>query len=83
MRVDYSEQGKITRIDRRTGVFGESEVVNLLNLRIGAEWDNWRLDLFARNLLDERDAQDPFAYATIESRPRPRTIGVKVAWDLD
>jgi iron complex outermembrane receptor protein len=53
----------------------------LLNLRAGADWNEWNATVFVKNATDKRaqvdaisSSQDPLAYITV----RPRTVGLQV-----
>jgi len=81
-RLDFNEQGKMNYIDRVGGQFGKSDRLQFLNARLGAAWENWSLELFAKNLLDEDGeisafGQQPQALNS-PYRSTPRTIGVKL-----
>jgi hypothetical protein len=83
-RIDVSAQGRMSFINRATGLFGESDVVQLLDARVGASFEMWSAELFGSNLLNEDEAQTPFeTINSIASRPRPRTIGIRVRARFD
>jgi iron complex outermembrane recepter protein len=56
-----------------------SEDLRELNARLGLESDQWSVELYADNLLDERAALSPSNITTgMSDRQRPRTIGVQL-----
>ena len=80
-RLDYNERGRSTFRDRTIGPFfhDESDVINMLNLNIGVDWnENLSFGLFGLNLLDDRGLTDPLDILGLASRSRPRTLGVEV-----
>lgn len=81
VRLDYSEQGRSSFRNRRFGpwYFGESDVINYLNLNTSLQWsDSLSFGVFAENLLNERGYTSPFAASdNIATRARPRTFGVQ------
>lgn len=84
MRFDYSEQGEQIRTARNEPEpFGYSGVINMMSLRVGVEADAWKAEFFVTNILDDNDALDPFGNVEPESRPRPRTVGVKIGIPID
>jgi iron complex outermembrane receptor protein len=60
------------------GVVATSDPLALVNMRIGAEKDNWGLYLFANNVTDTNKAIDAVTTSGLATRPRPRTIGVNL-----
>ena len=82
-RVDWSYHGNSANQFRPTSpFFVRLNDYNLVNIRAGITWHDWRLIAFATNLFDVRaqvDAiraqQDPLAFLTV----RPRTAGVNLS----
>jgi len=83
-RLDYSQTGHSYNRFRNIGpqLEGRSDIINMLNARIGATKDDWRFELFAQNLLDENGSIDAFEGIGLGSRPQPRTVGVSVGRDF-
>jgi len=85
LRVDYNRKGKSyfgsqVLDDPLAGV---SEVVDMLNVSIGWQWnDQLSLGVFAKNLLNDRHFLDPFVPLEFAARSRPRTIGVKLGFEF-
>jgi iron complex outermembrane recepter protein len=86
-RVDYNQQGRMTFRNRHLlgpppapptpFYFDESDVVNMLNLNLGLQWnDNVSLSIFAQNLLDDRGFVSAGQIEENAARSRPRTYGV-------
>lgn len=75
-RLDYSQRGRATFMNRNfAGWDVESDVLNLLSYYMSLQWnENLSLNLFAQNLLNDRDLLTPSP--TLPSRPRPRTYGI-------
>ena len=81
-RVDYSQIGPESLIDRGEGgppILVKSDVIHMLNARIGVRRDGWTLDLFATNLLSENGNEDPGSGFGTGARPRPRTVGLEIS----
>ncbi len=79
LRIDYSRIGPATITERTLGIIEvKTETVNLLNARLGIERGGWSLQLFAQNLLGDNSQESPQGAWGITSRPRPRTVGVRV-----
>lgn len=88
-RVDYNEQAEMSYINRSltnptTGFFGESDTLQFLNTRVGAEWNKWTAEIYAKNLLDEDGEVSAIGDSAFDfpARARPRTIGIKIGLDL-
>ncbi len=80
-RIDYSEQGKATFTLRTAGMIDESEKINLLNARVGANWKALSFELFANNLLNDNDRISP-NILRFSTRLRPRTFGIEAKFDF-
>ena len=81
-RVDYSQIGPESTTDRGEGgppILVESDVIHMMNARIGVRRGGWTLDLFATNLLGENGNEDPGSAFGIGARPRPRTVGIEIS----
>ncbi len=64
-------------------VLGRLDSYGLVNLAFGADWDNFNIELFAANVLDERGQVSKFVQCGACSRTytvpvNPRTIGLRV-----
>jgi iron complex outermembrane receptor protein len=82
VRVDYSQIGPESLTDRGEGgppILVESDVIHMLNARVGVRRDGWTLDLFATNLLGENGNEDPGSGFGTGARPRPRTVGIEIS----
>ena len=79
-RADYSQQGKSHYRNRSFGTdyHSASDVIDMLNIRLGWEKSDWSLELYALNLLDERGFIGPFSIEKASARSRPRTIGLNL-----
>jgi iron complex outermembrane recepter protein len=80
--VDYSVQGRATETNRAAGLLvpiAKSEKLSFLNASIRFQRESWMFELFADNLLDERDLLFPsvFGYA---AQGRPRTYGLRASY---
>ena len=81
-RLDYSQIGPEHTTDRGEGgppILFESDVIHMLDARIGLNISDWSVALFATNLLSENGNEDPSAAFGIGARPRPRTFGIEVS----
>ena len=84
VRFAYHQQGPNTYVDRASGLAEEvveSEPLSLLNAQIGAEWGAVKLEVFARNLLDEDDLTTALI-AGSSPQERPRTVGINIEYDF-
>ncbi len=86
-RIDYSQQGKSNTRARRLDVpaigfvyHSTSDVIRMLNTRVGWEGQTWSIELYALNLLDEDGFVNPFEISRGSPRPRPRTVGLNAAY---
>lgn len=59
-----------------------SDPITLLGARLGINWKQTSLELFGTNLTNENKAVDPFFLWSQANRTRPRTIGVKAAFNF-
>ena len=82
-RLDYSQTGPSESFDRRLGIFGESDEINMLNFHLSWDWsENLSLGVFGRNLLDDRDLVNASEELGIAFRSRPRTLGFEISADF-
>ncbi len=83
-RIDYSQQGKSIFRNRSIGAhyLGYSDVINMMNARLGLQRDNWSFEFFAQNLLNEDGFLDALQIERNAAVPRPRTFGIKVGLDF-
>jgi len=80
-RLDYSQVGPESTTDRGEGgppILVRSDVIHMLNARVGVRRGLWTLDLFATNLLGDNGNEDPGSAFGIGARPRPRTVGIEI-----
>lgn len=77
VRLDYNEKGKSVVISRTAGRSDQSGTINLLNARIGADFDPFSVSLYGENLLNDRDKVVP-NFLNFAPRSKPRTIGVRL-----
>lgn len=83
--LSLSRVGKSFYTDHGTDfVLEESRVTSapektLLNARLGGEWHGWELNLFGRNLTNERKIVTPYGVGAgiFPPQMRPRTFGVE------
>ena len=87
LRVDYSQQGRSHYRNRSfdnpaVGLVYQdnSDIIDMLNARLGWEKEAWSLDLYGLNLLNEDGFLAPGSLEFGAPRPRPRTIGVNVGF---
>jgi iron complex outermembrane receptor protein len=80
-RVDYSLQGEANYRNRTIGDFfhSESDRIQLLNLSFETSVNDWRVELFGSNLLNDDGALDATAIEGYRSVHRPRTFGVSIS----
>ena len=82
-RLDYSQTGPSESFDRRLGIFGESDEINMLNFHLSWDWsENLSLGVFGRNLLDDRDLVNASEELGLAFRSRPRTLGFEISADF-
>lgn len=83
-RIDYGIAGPQHATDRGNGVpiVFETDIIRLLNARMGLQLDQWSFELFGENLTDSNGMQDAFWEYGAGSRPRPRTVGLRAKVDF-
>jgi iron complex outermembrane recepter protein len=81
VRLDYSRLGPAHVTDRSVPVpiLYDSAVNDLVNARVGLQWSGWSIELYGANLTNEDRLQDPNGAFGFGSRPRPRTVGVRLS----
>jgi outer membrane receptor protein involved in Fe transport len=80
-RLDYNLMGPEHETDRGEGgppILFETDIIHMLNARIGLSRGSWSFDLFATNLLNANGVQDAGGAYGFGARPRPRGIGLEV-----
>lgn len=80
LSVDYAVHDGSTETNRAAGLLqpiAESNTLNFLNAALRVQRSAWTFELFAQNLLDERDILMPANFGLI-SQARPRTYGVRL-----
>jgi iron complex outermembrane receptor protein len=83
IRLDYSQVSP-QQSQYSGGPLEMSDVIHMLNLRTGIQWnDNLRLGFFAQNLLNDRGYLDANPIGHIAPRPRPRTFGIDIGASFD
>ena len=82
LRIDYSQQGESHYRNRSLGpdYHSTSDIIDMLNARLGWENNDLSIELYGLNLLDEDGFIGPFANELNSARPRPRTIGLKLGY---
>lgn len=85
-RVDFSHRDKVTYIDR-SSFFPDvlpqaSDALNLLDARLGADFNGISVEAFILNATDENKSIDPYQGWANANRTRPRTIGLKVSYQF-
>lgn len=79
-RLDFTTIGPSHLTDRSEGgppILFKTDVINMLNARVGVSRGKWSADLFAENLLAANGIQDTAGAYGFGARPRPRTVGVE------
>jgi len=79
-RVDYSNQGRTTFRSRSVAptYFSQSDIISLLNARLGWENGAWTAELYVQNILDENGLDSPASIERLATRPWPRTVGLQL-----
>ena len=78
-RLDYSHQDEIRRAIISPP---ESDVIDLFNAELGVDLsDDLSLSFFGRNLFNERSV--PYPNGVLSPRLRPRTIGIRLGYELN
>lgn len=83
-RIAYSIAGPQHLTDRGNAVpiVFESDVIRMLNARLGLQVDRWSFELFGENLTDADGMLDGYWGYGAGARPRPRTIGLAAKIDF-
>jgi len=85
-RVDYSYRSAMPYTERES--FYEefvpqySDAINLVNTRIGLQYNAVNFELYATNLFNVNKWIDPYHAWKNANRTKPRTVGVKVGFDF-
>ena len=89
VRLDYNRQGKAHSRNRSFDVpslgfeyHGTSDVIDMLNARVGWERESWTMALYGKNLLDDEGFLGPDGFQLVSARPQPRTIGFNVGYSF-
>lgn len=83
LRVDYNQIGPSTATERSLNIIeASSDTIRLLSARLGVALEAFSVELFGQNFLGEDGLQDPFAILGWDSRPRPRTLGLKFGYQF-
>ena len=85
LRAGYNRQGPVHLTARNLGLLqplGVSDTLGFLYANIGVNIGRASVELFSRNLLDEDGISNPYEIGAIETQPRPRLIGIRVAFDF-
>jgi iron complex outermembrane receptor protein len=80
-RLDYSLVGPQHETDRSEGgppILFETDIIHMLNARVGVSRGSWSADIFSTNLLNANGVQDAVGAYGFGARPRPRTIGIEL-----
>jgi outer membrane receptor protein involved in Fe transport len=86
LRAGYDAQGPIHLTDRSVGFaqpVSASDTLGFLYARIGIRFGAWVVELFGDNLLDEHGKSNPYDIGALETQPRPRVMGVRVAYAFE
>lgn len=81
VRLEFAKVGPAYGTDRSLGgppVLFQTDIINILDARLGVSRNGWSYELFGENLTDANGLQDTAGAFGFASRPRPRTIGVQV-----
>lgn len=79
-RVDYNfVEESVTQTRAPSPSVIESDTLRLLNARLGFELEKLQFYLFGKNLQDQRAAADA-QFASLQSRLRPRQIGIELKY---
>ena len=85
VRLDYNRLGPSHVTDRSipAPILYESEVNDLVNARLGLQWNGWSIELYGANLTNEDRLQDPNGGFGFGARPRPRVLGVRLGGSFE
>lgn len=83
-RLDYSHRDRSYFRNRQfgPGYTSTSNIVSMLNGRLGWRHENWSTELYAINLLNERGFITANTVEAFAVRPQPRTIGIHIGVDF-
>ncbi len=85
VRVDYNRLGPSHVTDRSipAPILYKSDVNDLLNARVGLQWNRWNIELYGANLTNENRLQDPNGGFGFGARPRPRVLGLHLGGSFE
>ncbi|GFE82596.1 TonB-dependent receptor [Steroidobacter agaridevorans] len=83
VRLDYNRLGPSHITDRSVPILYESDVNDLVNARLGLQWNRWTIELYGSNLTSEDRLQDPNGGFGFGARPRPRVLGVRLGGSFE
>jgi len=80
--IEYNRQAGAYNTDRRRSTqVRKSSPIGQLNAKVGAEWEDFNVNLFARNLTnDMRGTIATPVLGALDSQNRPRTLGVEFTY---
>lgn len=81
VHVEFAKVGPAYGTDRSLGgppVLFQTDVIDMLDARLGFSRSGWSYELFGENLTNANGLQDTAGTFGFASRPRPRTIGVQI-----
>jgi len=75
-RIDYNRRGASSFAQRTVNLTANGDVLDLLSARLAFDWDNYGLEIYSENILNDRGQNfpNPVQFAT---RAVPRSIGLK------
>ncbi|MCZ0864274.1 TonB-dependent receptor [Dasania sp. GY-19] len=86
VRLGYSYRDEMPYVDRTSfpeeNVDQFSDKIGLFDARIGLTMGDVSFELYGQNLTDENKYIDPYSAWNNANRTRPRTVGLKVAYDF-
>jgi outer membrane receptor protein involved in Fe transport len=86
VRFDYSYRDAVDYTDRTSFlpqfIPQTSDDIGLLDARLGLAWRAASFELYGSNLTNENKFIDPYIGWQNANRTRPRTVGLKVTYDL-
>jgi hypothetical protein len=77
-RIDYSQKGKSTFISRTSNAAASSDTIHMLNGVLSASLHNYRVDVYADNMLNDRGRLAP-NIVNYAPRAQPLTAGIRFA----
>jgi len=87
IRLDYMHRDKVNYVDRTSfppeNLPQTSDVLDLLNGRLGATWGKLDLEVYGTNLTNQNAWVDPEHAWRNANRTRPRLVGVMVGYSFE